>query len=391
MALEAGLKPHAVTFELVPAQVINELGAYGLPGRFAHWTRGKAYQSMKLRYDYGLHRIYELVVNTMPAQGFLLDSNSLCENTMVMAHVLGHVDFFANNVHFKGTADDVSTHVWAHAERVRHYTHAYGLEAVEAVLDGCLALESNSASERQPPDVGSQDLLGFLAEKAPLSDWERDLVYMVREEALYFRPQILTKIMNEGWASFWHLRLMRALELADDEYVDFAKLHASILVGAPLQINPYQLGLAVWEEIAGPDGGGLEEAFLVREVEDDVSFIRNHLSDQVMKRLGLFTYAKRGSEWVVEETTPEKVRGQLVAQLLHGGRPLIEIVDDDYSHGGLLLRHLDDGRPLDVRYALKTLELLERLWKHPVYLETCGQGHSEILSCDGSMARKMEE
>ena len=96
-----GLDPYPVHFEMVPATIMYEFGAYGLPGRFSHWTHGRAYQQIKTQYDYGLSKIYELVINTNPAYAFLLENNSVLQNMVVAAHVLAHVDFFKNNLYFE--------------------------------------------------------------------------------------------------------------------------------------------------------------------------------------------------------------------------------------------------------------------------------------------------
>jgi len=89
-----GLDPFPVHFELVPASIMYEFGAYGLPGRFSHWTHGRTYHQIKTMYDYGLSKIYELVINSNPAAAFLLENNSVLQNKLVIAHVLGHSDFF---------------------------------------------------------------------------------------------------------------------------------------------------------------------------------------------------------------------------------------------------------------------------------------------------------
>src|SRR5579862_2411213 len=104
IALALGLDPFPTHFELVPASMMYELGAYGIPGRFSHWTHGKQYFQMKTMYDYGLSKIYELVINSNPSQAFLMEANSLLENKMIIAHVLGHTDFFKNNLFFGHTS-----------------------------------------------------------------------------------------------------------------------------------------------------------------------------------------------------------------------------------------------------------------------------------------------
>src|SRR5438128_12641720 len=97
------LDPFPIHFEVVPASIMYEVGSYGLPGRFSHWTHGRAYQQIKTMYDYGLSKIYELVINTNPAYAFLLENNSVLQNKLVAAHVLAHVDFFKSNRYFEHT------------------------------------------------------------------------------------------------------------------------------------------------------------------------------------------------------------------------------------------------------------------------------------------------
>ncbi|MBV9311370.1 MAG: SpoVR family protein, partial [Solirubrobacterales bacterium] len=235
-----GLDPYPVHFELVPATIMHEFGAYGLPGRFSHWTHGRAYQQLKTMYDYGLSKIYELVVNTNPAYAFLVDNNSVLQNTVVVAHVLGHVDFFKHNAYFTPTNRQMIEGASVNAERIRGYEYAHGQREVEEFLDAVLSIQEHvdpsslvradrpplpvrkppperpyddlfylgSTKRPQPAPAGTtvppepeKDLLLFIAEYArDLEDWQRDLIHIVRAEQIYFRPQMLTKVMNEGWA-----------------------------------------------------------------------------------------------------------------------------------------------------------------------------------------------
>ncbi len=126
-----GLDPLPTHFELVPAAVMYEVSAYGLPGRFSHWTAGKAYQHMKTRYDFGLSRIYELVINADPAQAFLLENNTLLANKLVVAHVFAHADFFKHNAYFRSAPHDMVDRANLHAERIRAYEFAHGRREVE--------------------------------------------------------------------------------------------------------------------------------------------------------------------------------------------------------------------------------------------------------------------
>src|SRR5919197_441146 len=135
VAERLGLEPFPVHFELVPATIMYEFGAYGLPGRFSHWTHGRAYQQIKTMYDYGLSKIYELVINANPAYAFLLENNGVLQNKVVAAHVLAHVDFFKHNVYFERTNRQMVEGASVNAERIRHYEFQHGERDVEEFLD----------------------------------------------------------------------------------------------------------------------------------------------------------------------------------------------------------------------------------------------------------------
>src|SRR5690606_24316702 len=158
-----------------------------------------------------------------------------------------------------------------------------------------------------------------------LEDWERDLLAMVRDERMYFWPQVRTKTMNEGWACIAHSRILRRLGLDDAEYTEFARLHASIQASSPLTYNPYAVGYHVWERIL--ETRGWDEALRIRETEDDVSFLRNYLDETVVEKCDLYIYARRGDEWVIVEDDWEKVRDLIVLSRVRGGHPLITVVD----------------------------------------------------------------
>src|SRR4030095_11235042 len=143
VALRFGLDPYPTNFEIVPASVMYEVGSYALPGRYSHWTFGKAYHRMKTMYDFGLSKIYEVVINTNPAYGFLLETNSPIQNKMVISHVLGHVDFFKNNAYFSKTNRRMVESVSTHSRRIMEYEFKYGRKAVENFLDAVLAIEEH--------------------------------------------------------------------------------------------------------------------------------------------------------------------------------------------------------------------------------------------------------
>src|SRR6185369_15978079 len=138
-----GLDPFPTHFEVVPATVMYEVGSYALPGRYSHWTFGKAYHKMKTMYDFGLSKIYEVVINANPSYAFLLETNSLLQNKLVIAHVLGHVDFFKNNIWFSQTNRRMVDGAAMHARRINEYEFKYGRKVIEEFLDAVLSIEEH--------------------------------------------------------------------------------------------------------------------------------------------------------------------------------------------------------------------------------------------------------
>jgi stage V sporulation protein R len=259
IAQKFGLDPFPTKFEVVPATVMYEIGSYALPGRYSHWTFGKAYHRMKTMYDFGLSKIYEVVINTNPSYAFLLETNSLLQNKLVIAHVLGHTDFFKNNIYFSKTDRRMVDTVSSHTARMQEYEFKYGRKAVEKFLDAVLSIEEHvdpnffirreeaarkkeplqkiegryddlfsldkPEKEKEPEDeieravqhdlqlimemfddpkpknLGEKDLVYFIMRNSPiLKDWQRDVMAMIHEEMEYFVPQMQTKTINEGWA-----------------------------------------------------------------------------------------------------------------------------------------------------------------------------------------------
>ena len=431
-ARRLGLDPYPTHFEIVPATILYEFGAYLLPGRFSHWTHGKAYYSMKASYDYGLSKIYELVINANPSYAFLLETNSLLQNKFVVAHVFGHTDFFKNNIWFSPTNRQMLETVSQNALRIRQYGIDEGSLEVERFLDAVLSISDHidpfprreapepkqevpakggegpyadlfprqaegerearsrlaKPARRKVPPKPEKDLLLFLLEHADhLEEWQRDIIAIVREEALYFVPQMQTKIMNEGWASFWHMRIMRELDLTDEEFVEFGKLHSAVCTPGHTRINPYYVGLKIFEDIE--KRFGREKIFEVREMENDVSFLRTYLTEELCKDLDLFVYELKDEDWTITDKQWERVRDALCDAMTNFGHPYIVVEDGDYKgRRELYLRHQHDGRDLDVPYAERTLQYLHQIWGRPVHLETRVDGKAVRLTCEGEKVRR---
>jgi stage V sporulation protein R len=455
-AADYGLDFYPTHFEVVPEHVIYELGSYGLPARFSHWTFGRDYHRQKTSYDYGMSKIYEIVFNTDPCQAFLMDSNSMLSHKFVVAHVLGHNDFFKNNVYFDQTDRQMIEKVRLHGNRIRKYEEEFGPLVVEEFLDAVLSIEehfdtglttgfrrktpeqleadrrsvqkpttefddlwdvTSAADPRMPkdrkfPQEPDRDLIGFLRDHSPdLEKWQRDILNMVREEMIYFIPQMRTKIINEGWASFWHERIMTDLPLTPEEHLEFRKLHASVLSpGSRMSINPYYVGYNILRDIESrwngetdpdhdednwrgeimrrPSGEGLKKLFEVRQDENDVTLLRKYLTEGLVERLDMYTYRKKEVDgedmWVVEDTNWRKVRDTLVDSMTNFGIPIIQVEDADYlRRGELLLRHLYDGKALDQDYTERTLGYLYKLWKRPVHIATTIDDEESLISHDG--------
>jgi stage V sporulation protein R len=443
MAGKFGLDPFPTRFEIVPASVMYEIGSYALPGRYSHWTFGKAYHRMKTMYDFGLSKIYEVVINTNPSYGFLLETNSPIQNKMVMAHVLGHVDFFKNNVYFSKTNRRMVESVSTHSGRMTEYEFKYGRKRVERLLDAVLSIEEHidpnffikrdnpreprreksarvegryddlwkigetrqpeALQEDKPPGdrLPEKDIIYYIMRNSPsLEDWQRDVMAMIHEEMEYFVPQMQTKTMNEGWASLWHARIMRELDLPDKEHLEFAELHSGVVSPHKGQLNPYYLGYKIFEDIerrwdnptaeekekfGRREGMGREKIFEVRELDNDVSFLRNYLTEELCEELDLFVYELvEEEEWTITEKRWERVRDQLVANMTNFGFPYLTIADADYNNNReLFIKHAYEGAELDSRYARKALEHVHTLWGRPVHLETVVDDEQLILHYDG--------
>jgi stage V sporulation protein R len=438
-----GLDFYPMRYEICPADIIYTFGAYGMPTRFAHWSFGKAFQKMKLQYDLNLSRIYELVINSNPCYAFLLKGNSLIQNKLIVAHVLAHCDFFKNNARFANTSRDMVESMAASAERIRRYELEHGKEQVEQFLEHGLAIQEhidpsliqkprqkNTTRDKYPPsrpttpyddlwrldgedkeedkqvlarrfpEQPEKDLVLFLLNHSRgLEKWQQDILTVLREEMLYFWPQMETKIMNEGWASYWHIRIMRELDLTEAETVEFAKLNASVIQPSTTSINPYYLGLKIFEDIkrrydsptqeereqkGWEPGRGTEKIFEVREMEMDTSFIRNYLTKALVEELDLYVFQREGNEWTITDKRWEAVRESLIASRVNGGYPMIVVEDGDYrDNGELYLKHRFENLELDVKYIEKTLPHVYALWGRPVHIETVIEKKPVLFSYSG--------
>jgi len=430
---KSGLKPYPQEFELCNYEEMINYEAYlGMPARYPHWSFGKAYERKKTFYRYNLSGLpYEMVINSNPCLAYLMKDNSLLLQILTMAHVYGHNDFFCNNRLFReGTRAELVLEMFkSHARRIHAYISdpSIGYSRVERILDAAHALrlqgcrlpgqkQLNDAEKkahlvqnsnpppldhpllekRRPieiPDLNriplepEEDILLFLSRFAPLSEWEKDILQMVREESQYFLPQIETKIMNEGWASFWHYRILNQLDLPQGLYWEFMSRHNQVVRPHEGSINPYQLGLAIFSDLEKRHPDQPDFIFLVREQERDASFIRRYLTEELCKDLNLFEYHKPTRDFIVREVADEdgwkQIRATLASQVGIAMVPNIKVLEFKKGENILYLEHEWEGRELQIKYAHETLKHIASLWGGKVRLRTQVRNTGQVLESEG--------
>jgi stage V sporulation protein R len=235
---------------------------------------------------------------------------------------------------------------------------------------------------------------------------------IVREEAYYFAPQGQTKIMNEGWASYWHSTIMTTKTLSPSELIDYADHHSGTMATQPGRLNPYKLGIELLRDIEerwnkgqfGPEyedcddyqtrrtwdkqvGLGRQKIFEVRRIHSDVTFIDAFLTPDFCRRHQMFSfkYNDQRETYEIESREFKKIKERLLFGLTNFGQPIIRVKDGNYrNRGELYLQQEHFGIDLRLDHAQDTLRHLHRLWTRPVHLETCVDGRPTLLSFDGS-------
>lgn len=468
IASNYGLDFFTTIFEMVDYDVMNQLAAYGgFPTRYPHWTFGMDYERLSKSHHYGLSKIYEMVINNDPVIAYLMKGNTLMDQKLVMAHVYGHADFFKNNAFFGTTQRKAIDMMANHGVKVRRLVEKLGPERVESFLDICQSVDnlidpqvnfsrlenaSPQTQEMSPdrlpvaklkskdymdkfinppefleeqrkkladeytkrgriPEKPQRDILAFFIEYAPLENWEREILSIIREEAYYFLPQGQTKIMNEGWASYWHTTIMTKHKLEDSEVIDYANSHAGTVSMAGGKFNPYKVGIELFRNIEerwnkgqfGSDydncsdltekrnwdknlGLGREKIFEVRKIYNDVTFIDEFLTPEFCAEHKFFTFAKnpKTDEYEIASRGFEQIKKQLLFQLTNRGVPPISVVDGNYNNRGeLYLWHRYESEEIKLESAKETIERLSKIWKRPIHLQTKIKDEFHLLSYDG--------
>lgn len=473
-ATEYGLDFFKTIFEVVDFDQMNELASLGgFPNRYPHWRFGMEYEQMRKSYSYGLHRIYEMVINNDPSYAYLMRSNKLVDQKLVMAHVYAHVDFFKHNQWFAHTNRHMIDKMANHATRVRRYMEKIGSEEVEDFIDTCLSLENlidyhapfiarkppaenDDGEETRPrvykmksksyldsyvnpkdfierqklehlekirkssvfPAVPEGDVLQFLIEYAPLKRWQQDVLSIIREEAYYFAPQGQTKIMNEGWATYWHSRMMTERIMTDADLIDYADHHSGTVSAQPGRLNPYKLGVELFRNIKerwdrgqfGKEfsecddyetrrnwdmklGLGKEKIFEIRRFHNDVTFIDSYLTEDFARDNMMFTYEynRRDKSYRIDSREFAKIKKKLLASLTNLGQPSVSIQNANHGNRGeLYLIHSFEGVELHYDYARDTLKSLFKIWTRPTMIETFFGGNQVLLKFDGSEFKQIK-
>lgn len=489
-AREAGLCFQDETLEyIVTNRDLLELSPkVMIPTLYDYWVYDVEVLKEKGKYELYPGNPYETVINTRPAISFYNDNNPDWLNVMIFYHVLGHIDFFQNNLYFKHTWDYDFTGqalsdkrliaqfrsekgrwvdyvieftreidnlvgyytelshinhvpVVTYSKRLDFYfdvflqeikklsindyvkeIHRYN-ECIQTYGDENLGEKSFfSQVEKKYPEFGSvfkkslekqtphkKDVIQFLMEHSAFLNkdenrWMKQIMEVVRKTSIFFQPQIRTKIMNEGWASYWHETLFLQDDRINGHEVEFARVNAGVTAMPRVGLNPYALGMRLFyyieelvdkgkysfdfrklsdatarEEFDANTGQGREFIFKIRENFCDFSFINTFVDQDFVTRNKLFVAGKRLNqdrmvwEYYVKSRKVEDYRQMLMDSLYHP--PHIEIDQEKSSNGSLYLVHHFEGKPLVTEFIHNTMMGIEYLWGGPIYLET-----SELVS-----------
>ena len=483
-ARREGLDFYPTIFEMLTSEQMSQVASYGgFPQRYPHWRFGMEYERLRKQHKYGLSRIYEMVINNNPCYAYLLNDNMMVDHKTVIAHVYAHCDFFKNNVWFSRTNRRMMDEMANHATRIRRYVERHGADRVERTLDAFLSLEnlidphsvmiarnkppeprhtpreevkgedvtrypaksymdryinppSRLARDRADreaeaekaqhrfPEKPVRDILLFLLQNAPLMDWEADILSIIREEAYYFAPQGQTKILNEGWASYWHSTLMTNYILCDADLIDYCEHHSGTLATSPGRLNPYKMGIELlrdverrwntgrygpeydacddmqrrreWGKDKAPKGRvvgkgspGREKIYQIRALYNDVTFLDEFLTPEFVEDQQLYHYRLDPStgKMVVVQRDFDKIKQQMLFLLTNHAQPYIYVMDGNYrNRGELYLTHRHTGADIEIKTAVETLKQIHRVWKRPVHLNARIDDEPVLFTFDGQQS-----
>jgi stage V sporulation protein R len=487
-ARREGLDFYPTIFEMLSSEQMSQVAAYGgFPKRYPHWRFGMEYEKLRKQHVYGLGRIYEMVINNDPCYAYLLNDNMFVDHKTVIAHVYGHCDFFKNNTWFSRTNRRMIDEMANHGTRIQRYVDRFGQERVEEAVDTFLSFENlidphsvfmrreaqvqSSAQieqadkdRRENGDVGrypakpymdryinppeklredrealqqeaneahvryperpQRDVMLFLLHNAPLEDWEADILSIIRQEAYYYAPQGQTKIMNEGWASYWHSTIMTNYVLEASELIDYCEHHSGTLATSPGRLNPYKLGIELlrdiehrwntgrhgpeydacddmairreWGKEKAPKGRivgrgspGREKIYQVRALYNDVTLLDEFLTPEFVEEQKLYHYRQDPAtgKMVVVNRDFDQIKRQMLFMLTNHAQPYIYVMDGNYKNRGeLYLAHSHTGMDIEIKFGVETLKQIFKVWKRPVHLHARIDDDPILFTFDGEQS-----
>ena len=456
VARNYGLDTYPNQIELITSeQMLDAYSSVGMPVNYHHWSFGKSFLQTEKGYRRGqMGLAYEIVINSNPCIAYLMEENTMTMQALVIAHAAyGHNSFFKGNYLFRQwtNADAIVDYLLFARNYLSECEERYGEEEVELLLDSCHALmnvgvdrykrpaklsltkeltrqreraeylqsqvndlwrtlptqqiKTQAVETRRFPPEPQENLLYFIEKNAPLLEpWQREVVRIVRKIGQYFFPQRQTQVMNEGWATFWHHKLLNTLyddgHLSDGVMLEWLTSHTNVIYQPPVShrgysgINPYALGFAMYTDIKRiceaptdedrtwfPDIAGtpwlptLHHA--MRNFKDE-SFIGQYLSPKLIRDMHLFAIhddEKMNDLEVAaihDDAGYQRIRQALSLQYDLGTRePNIQVWDVDLrGDRTLTLRHTQyQDRPLG-ESTLEVLKHAARLWGFGVTLES---------------------
>lgn len=467
LAERFGLSTYPNQIEIISSeQMMNAYSYTGMPLGYYHWSFGKQFINIEKNYKRGLMNLaYEMVINSNPCISYLMEENNLTMQALVIAHACyGHNSFFKNNYLFKSwtNASSIVDYLLFAKHYVSECEEKYGLDTVEELIDACHALmnygvdrykhpvkvslenerirqkqreeyqqsqvnalwstlpekpgKTGPAEQVRFPEEPQENILYFIEKNAPLlKPWQREIIRIVRKNAQYFYPQRQTKVMNEGWATFWHYTLLNTLydegRIPEQIIMEALQSHTSVIYQLPFNsphyngLNPYTLGFNMYTDIRRicehpteedrqwfpdlVDQDWLTVIHSAMQNYKDESFIAQYLSPKVMRDMKLFGIMDNDQKDYLEITAIhdeggyQKIRQALSNQYnLSVIEPNIQVYNVDIrGDRSLTLRHIQqDRRPLDKATAEEVLRHLHILWGFPVKLETVDEAGSVTLS-----------
>jgi spore cortex formation protein SpoVR/YcgB (stage V sporulation) len=440
--------------EIITAEQMMECySSVGMPIGYYHWSFGKHFFNIEKMYKRGqMGLAYELVINSNPCISYLMEENTIAMQALVIAHACyGHNSFFKNNYLFKmwTQADAIIDYLVFAKQYIAECEEKYGVDEVEVILDACHALMNYGVDRyKHPPSLSiheemirqknrqayletqvnelwrtlptpdlknhienqerfphepQENILYFLEKNAPiLKPWQREIIRIVRKISQYFYPQGQTKVMNEGWACFWHYTLLHNLYdegLVTDEFMlEVLQNHTNVVYQPEYNnphfngINPYTLGYNMMQDIKricenpseedkmwfpdlanSPWLSSLDSA--MRHFKDE-SFISQYLSPKLIRDLKLFILQddQKNPEMRIEAIHDENgyriIRESLSRQYnLSFNEPDIQVFSINLEGDRTMTLHYyqHDKIPLHSN-TQEVLKHLHTLWKFPVKL-----------------------